>query len=525
MDANGNANGNSRRKFLTRGAAVLAAGAVLPALPVLARNLPGQGALTPVGSQKDLNAMVSRSRVDSFNGVRAMDDLRQAVALMLKLPPEDPRNWYRQALIHVLDCPHGNAWFFPWHRGYLYWFEAIVQKLLNKPTFALPFWEWTATPEMPAVLYRGDLLDTDNPDFIHDFPTFDRTFRKPMEAFWEGLTEPQSLQLKLRGFANFEAFWAVVHSYFGRGTRRKIGASNRALPPVASNAVSLPTMINALSPPTLFEFGGSLVTHHSDMSGVPGLLESQAHDLVHEAVDGYMGDMLSASDPVFWLHHCNIDRLWTTWLQRQGKYTQDGPSAWRNEPFLFFCDEGGNRVSGVAGDYVSNLDLDYVFDGLAEIPVAPTRPANASWPATMPCQLQSTNLAINGSVTASVEPGLAACAAFQRSCQTAIEIELDRPKDPGAWHFKVEIKIDGDPSSSFVHCGYASFFGSMGAHPPGHAKHRGQLKIGIADGMGKCLAGALPGAQRFSIVVRAQRAGSSSPTEILQMHRIALLSL
>ena len=104
-------------------------------------------------------------------------------------------------------------------------------------------------------------------------------------------------------------------------------------------------------------------------------------------------------------------------------------------------------------------------------------------------------------------------------------IELDRPEDPGTWQFKIEIKVDDGSSSSFVHCGHAAFFGSMGARRPGDMKHRGRLKIGIADGMSNCLPGSSPGARRFSIVVRALRAGSSSPTEILKMHRIDLVSL
>jgi tyrosinase len=58
---------------------------------------------------------------------------------MLALPPEDPRNWYRHALVHTIDCPHGNWWFLPWHRGYLGWFEQICRELSNDPAFALPY--------------------------------------------------------------------------------------------------------------------------------------------------------------------------------------------------------------------------------------------------------------------------------------------------------------------------------------------------------------------------------------------------
>jgi tyrosinase len=52
---------------------------------------------------------------------------------MLALPPSDPRNWYRQEMIHVLDCPHANWWFLPWHRGYLLHFEEIYRQLSGDP--------------------------------------------------------------------------------------------------------------------------------------------------------------------------------------------------------------------------------------------------------------------------------------------------------------------------------------------------------------------------------------------------------
>jgi tyrosinase len=72
----------------------------------------GQGAFaqTPgvrrnVGSKSDPNP--------------ALDTYREAVRKMLALPPEDPLNWYRQAIIHMIDCTHNNWWFLVWHRGYI----------------------------------------------------------------------------------------------------------------------------------------------------------------------------------------------------------------------------------------------------------------------------------------------------------------------------------------------------------------------------------------------------------------------
>jgi tyrosinase len=51
------------------------------------------------------------------------------------------------------------------------------------------------------------------------------------------------------------------------------------------------------------------------------------HNLVHMWVGGSMTSMTSPNDPVFWLHHCFMDRLWTDWQmmhQDQAKYLPDG---------------------------------------------------------------------------------------------------------------------------------------------------------------------------------------------------------
>jgi len=42
-------------------------------------------------------------------------------------------------------------------------------------------------------------------------------------------------------------------------------------------------------------------------------LEGRPHGSVHMFVYGSMSDMFSPDDPLFWLHHCNIDRLYRFW--------------------------------------------------------------------------------------------------------------------------------------------------------------------------------------------------------------------
>lgn len=44
------------------------------------------------------------------------------------------------------------------------------------------------------------------------------------------------------------------------------------------------------------------------------ILEDGPHNPVHNIIGGAMADMNSPDDPIFWLHHSNIDRLWAAWV-------------------------------------------------------------------------------------------------------------------------------------------------------------------------------------------------------------------
>ena len=45
-------------------------------------------------------------------------------------------------------------------------------------------------------------------------------------------------------------------------------------------------------------------------------IEGAVHAGVHSAVGGDMETGSSPSDPLFWLHHANIDRLWAKWQKQ-----------------------------------------------------------------------------------------------------------------------------------------------------------------------------------------------------------------
>jgi tyrosinase len=138
----------SRRSFLATSAA--AAAAAHPLARAAAPSLPSP---------------FKRYDVRSPEGIKMLESYAVAIEAMLKLPPTDPHNWYRNALLHTMDCPHGNWWFLLWHRGYMGLFERTVRHYSGNPRFAFPYWNWTENAAVPPQFFEG-VLNPKHPDYM-----------------------------------------------------------------------------------------------------------------------------------------------------------------------------------------------------------------------------------------------------------------------------------------------------------------------------------------------------------------------
>jgi hypothetical protein len=98
-----------------------------------------------------------------------------------------------------------------------------------------------------------------------------------------------------------------------------------------------------------------------------GVLENEPHNNIHGLVGGRNGWMsnpnTAARDPIFWLHHANIDRLWERWLEQGGgRENPVNDDVWMDTVFTFF-DENGFEDSLTGRDILDTLgDLDYRYD-------------------------------------------------------------------------------------------------------------------------------------------------------------------
>ena len=71
----------------------------------------------------------------------------------------------------------------------------------------------------------------------------------------------------------------------------------------------------------------------------------------------------AARDPIFFLHHANVDRLWNHWLaQGGGRQDPTSDQVWMNTMFTFF-DENGQQVQKSGKDILNTVSqLNYCYD-------------------------------------------------------------------------------------------------------------------------------------------------------------------
>jgi hypothetical protein len=93
-------------------------------------------------------------------------------------------------------------------------------------------------------------------------------------------------------------------------------------------------------------------------------LEGTPHGTVHTTIGGNMGNFAGAGrDPIFWLHHCNIDRLWEVWLYTgSGHANPTGNATWLNQSYTF-ATETGTLVNHHGSEILdTQTQLRYVYE-------------------------------------------------------------------------------------------------------------------------------------------------------------------
>jgi len=228
-----------------------------------------------------------RKRAGTAAAAGDMAVYADAVAAMKALPPSDPRSWSSQADIHFSFCPHGNWYFLPWHRAYLYYFERICRELTGENDFALPYWNWQADRAIPGPFWSGALNDTS----------------------------------------------------------RSAGPSSQA----GLSYVGPSVMQSILNEPNFEQFGSYASTALRGGGGAYGSLEATPHNNIHGFVGGNMGGYHSPLDPVFWCHHNMVDCVWDKWNNELGNLNTSDPAWTQFNLAGMFVDGDGSPAEMTCG--------------------------------------------------------------------------------------------------------------------------------------------------------------------------------
>lgn len=245
-----------------------------------------------------------------------------------------------------------------------------------------------------------------------------------------------------------EPFRNKGHSVFGSlyKEERNPGVNDGA--PVRRRSISL----NDMRQPTYLAFNAQL--------------DGGLHGGVHVAVGTTMnmGDVpWAANDPIFWLHHCNIDRIWASWNDVGGQNPTD--LAWTGRTHIF-ANSNGVRDQLTNGEVTTTEQLGYVYAELA-IPPAPAAATQPLVGQAIQEVIAQSDVAVElgtASTTATltvVSPAAAAALssdAPQRLLLVLNGIAAEQP--PGAG-YDIFIAAQGSPPEEGIYVGSVNFFDAV----------------------------------------------------------------
>jgi hypothetical protein len=186
-------------------------------------------------------------------------------------------------LMRQHDPAHHGPGFLPWHREYLRRFERALQSV--DPTVTLPYWDWSADNTSAASLWNDD--------------------------FMGGNGGGDDQRVSTGPFAFSTGRWTI--------NVRDPGVTANFLQRALGRRGSLPSQqaIQKIKDVTPYDSEPWNLTASRTRS-FRQALEEGPHHSAHQWVGGSMMAMSSPNDPVFWLHHCNVDRLWAEWRLQHG---------------------------------------------------------------------------------------------------------------------------------------------------------------------------------------------------------------
>ncbi|XP_002738430.2 tyrosinase-like [Saccoglossus kowalevskii] len=216
------------------------------------------------------------------------------------------------------DFAHSGPGFPTWHRSFIQLWEMALQKVSNNEEFALPYWDWAGEPNCTICTdtYFGKSTDS-----LHNFTVTGTFANWPAICHdFENLTQHGELCSNTRPSLNTP-----------RIQRNPGGNESPELQVLPSKeavyyALSVtdydviptnyaPVYNNWTHSPCSFR---NVLEGYADSENQTGLPRvHQLHNQVHLYFNGTISVIANApSDPIFILHHVNVDRILEKWLRR-----------------------------------------------------------------------------------------------------------------------------------------------------------------------------------------------------------------
>lgn len=244
-------------------------------------------------------------------------------------PPAQPpdvarKTWATCEHEDTLMPTRSSRHFFSWHRMALYFFERVLREASGDPNFALPYWDYT-----------NDATDPVDP--------VNSPARFPLAFVFDMLETSSGI---------------IANPLFER--RRTAGFALPAGFPVTVQLDILRT--NADS-----------TLKRSNFDEFQETLNFGLHGYIHCVVGNrclapFMGVVpFSANDPIFWVHHANIDRLWECWTTRNGRDANPtNDRDWMKKKSRFVDEKGRLVTMKVSELFDPEGRIDYEYDNVSQ---------------------------------------------------------------------------------------------------------------------------------------------------------------
>jgi tyrosinase len=273
---------------------------------------PDGGITVPDPPPRDPTAATVRKDQSTLTDKERKDFVDAVLALKNKYEDGSTTDVYDEfVLLHQAAMTdhaiHDGAGFFPWHRALLDLFERELQTI--NPRVTIPYWNWAVDNQATSSIWNSDFMGGDG--------------------------DPADNNVVKTGPFR-QGQWALITD--GPDLRRSFGVYVSSLPTAADEEYAL-TIPNYDVPP--YDTGvDPTQSFRNFMAGWNSpTLQPERHNRVHNWVGGSMLTEASPNDPVFWLVHANLDRIWANWEALYGNLypesgAADGENLYDQMPYL-----------------------------------------------------------------------------------------------------------------------------------------------------------------------------------------------